>query len=1087
MSRVIYFLVSLGFSIFVLYTLAFIWFSDFRNRRLTGFFVMWLDVCLWALFNGISVIIADNFFDLLYYLRMIPVCILPYSLLWFFLSYSGSSLAESKPLRWIITGIPAMDILALLTNPLHGLYFRSFEGLIPERGILFWIHTWFSYFAILLGVIRFFVYLFRATKKKRMVLFTGIILLIPWGGNIAFTLIEPSLFLNPTPLVFCLSFFVFFLVSYKSHFFNFKTLALAGIFETYHDAIVLVGKDGFIRDFNNKFAACFPFFTVVSGETPAAAFVRCLGEKALDTVPKILPESPDPAFFEDGEFTVIHDGEKRAYHCSLQRFKGGIWGQRRTAVDYSVTFRDITEEKRQSRRLMELKVAAETVSEAKSSFLANTSHEIRTPLNVILGIAELILRKNIPPDIYEDAANIKEAGDNLLSIINDILDISKIEAGKMEISPQDYRFTALINECIGIIRVRIFNKRIRFITNIDSTIPEELTGDMARIRQILLNLLNNAVKYTREGYIKLTVYGEKPAEARKNAREVCLVFRIEDTGVGIKPEDMSSVFDNFVRLDSHRDRAIEGTGLGLPISRNLIRLMGGDITLESVYGKGSVFTAKLPQGVRGGSIIAQVEKPKLKPVLLYERRAIYGDSVLYTLQNLGVSAAAVEPERIKEELLTEKWAYIFVSPDVGEWVLNFIKEKKLKTIMVLLAKLEEMAVYKYTPKIMIPTYATPIANVLNGVMENRPHEDTGVHFTVKGAKVLVVDDIDTNLMVARGFLEAYQAEVHTCGSGMKAVELIQENRYDIIFLDHIMPEMDGIETAAIIRAMDGDYYRSVPIIALTANAVVGMRDMFLEKNFNDFVSKPIGLRQLGEMLIKWIPKDKRQAEEAVPVAMSAWELDEEAAGPAGFNDELDELTEAGVNVKTGLSFTGGAPAVYRKVLAVFLRDAEDRFDLLEQVPDEPARRLFVTCVHALKSAAASIGADAVSKQALELETAGNMGDAAVLENKLPLFRQSLGLLMEAIRRTLKAHAGTAGEKSPEPLVSHLPRFRELRKALEQEEPAQIDRLLTELEKISFDEETASVLSDISDAVLLCEYGLALEKTDGILKRVRCEV
>jgi signal transduction histidine kinase/CheY-like chemotaxis protein len=1042
---------------------------------------MWLDVCLWALLNGISVIVADDYFSLLYYLRMIPVCILPYSLLWFFLTCSGSKLMELKPVQRIVVIIPALDILALLTNPLHGLYFRDSGVLNPGRGMLFWIHTGFSYFAILIGVVRFFGYLFRATKKNRMVLFAAICVLIPWAVNIFLTLTQISLSLNPTPVVFCFSFFVFFLVLYKSRFFSFKTLALAGIFETYHDAIVLVGKDGFIRDFNNKFVACFPSFTAIPGETPVAALVRCLKEEARDTVPDILPESPDPAFFADGEFTVIHDREERTYHCSLQNFKKEVWSRRKNAIDYAVIFHDITDDKKQSRRLMELKIAAETASEAKSSFLANTSHEIRTPLNVILGIAELILRKNIPPDIYEDAANIKQAGDNLLAIINDILDISKIEAGKMEISPQDYRFTALINECISIIRIRISDKRIRFITNIDSRIPEHLTGDMVRIRQILLNLLNNAVKYTREGYIKLTVYREKPEETQESTQEVRLIFRVEDTGIGIKAEDISHVFDNFVRLDSHRDRAIEGTGLGLPISRNLIRLMGGDITLESVYGKGSVFTAELSQKVRDNSIIAQVEHPELKPVLLYERRTIYEESVFYTLQNLGVSAAVIEPEKIPEELLTEKWAYIFVSPDVGEWVLNFIRENKLKIIMVLLAKLEEMVIYKYTPKIMIPTYATPVANILNGVMENKPHENTGIRFTAKGAKVLVVDDIDTNLIVARGFLEAYQVEVHTCNSGKKAVKLIRENRYDMIFLDHMMPEMDGIETAAIIRAMDGDYYRNVPIIALTANAVAGMKDMFLEKNFNDFVSKPIGLRQFDEVLIKWIPKDKQQREEIVPVTMSAWEINTEAGTAAASNDEWDELAEAGVNVKIGLSFTGGTAAGYRRVLAVFLRDVEDRFSLLEQAPNEPERHMFVTCVHALKSAAASIGADAVSKQALELETAGNRNDTVVLENKLPLFRQSLGLLMEAIRHTLKTHAGTAGEKNPELLVPHLPRFRELREALEQEEPALIDHLLRELGKISFNGETAALLSDVSDAVLMCEYGLAMEKIDGFLR------
>jgi signal transduction histidine kinase/DNA-binding response OmpR family regulator/HPt (histidine-containing phosphotransfer) domain-containing protein len=1089
MVKMIFFLASLALSVFVIYCIALIWFSDTRNRRLMSFFLVGLDVCLWSLFNGISVIISDSDYPFFYTLRMIIVCILPYALFWFFLSYSGSKLANNKFISWIIIIIPAVDILALLTNPLHKLYFTDFVDLIPITGILFWIHTGFSYFTILLGTVWFFIFIFRAAKGNPLVLFTGIGTLIPWAVNVLYTFAGKLLPVNLSPIVFCLSFSIFFFSSYKFHLFNFKNSALAVLFETYQEAIVLTGKDGRIIDFNNKFTACFPSFDVIPRETPAEAFIGYLRTEARNTVPEDLFENPDASAFAGGEFTVFRDGRERIYHISLQYFEDEVHHRYKKAVDYSITFHDITEDKERNRRLLDLKTAAETASQAKSSFLANTSHEIRTPLNAIIGIVELILRKDISSDVYEDAMNIKQAGNNLLTIINDILDISKIESGKMEISSHDYRFTTLINECIGIIRVRISDKRIRFITNIDSKIPEQLSGDMARVRQILLNLLNNAVKYTEEGYIKFSVRGEFRNSVQNDAqgtpREINLIFEIEDTGIGIKTEDMHQLFDNFARLDSHRNQNIEGTGLGLSISHNLIQLMGGDITVESVYGKGSLFKAVLPQKVRDSGVIAQVENPELKPVLLYERRTIYGESVFYSLQNLEVPVNIVEPERLQEELLTEKWAFVFVSPDVGEGVLNFIKEKRLKTVMVLLARLEEVSIYKYTPKITIPTYTAPVANVLNGVMENKSHEHSDVCFTARGAKVLVVDDIDTNLIVAQGFLSVYQMEVHTCNTGKKAIKLIQENRYDMIFLDHMMPEMDGIETAARIREWEKEQQEQLPggvdrgptpIIALTANAVVGMKDVFLGKGFNDFISKPIEIQHLEEMVLKWIPKEKQQQKEtSVPIAITEWGVNT-AADTAGIpaEDEWADLTGTGVDIQTGLGFTGGTEAGYRKVLAVFLRDAKERFALLEMPPDETARRAFVTSVHALKSASASIGAGGVSKQAAELETAGKEDDFAVLETKLPLFRQSLKALIEALDRTLKTRQGT------ETAIPHLPRFEELKAALKQGRPGLIDRILGDLGKISFNEETTTILAEIADAVLLGEYETAIVKIDLLL-------
>ncbi|MDR2662669.1 MAG: response regulator, partial [Treponema sp.] len=385
--------------------------------------------------------------------------------------------------------------------------------------------------------------------------------------------------------------------------------------------------------------------------------------------------------------------------------------------------------------------AAKAANEAKSVFLANMSHEIRTPMNAIIGMADLLLRENLPPGAGRKAWNIKNAGENLLTVINDILDLSKIESGRLEIVPAEYLLSSVLYDTVTIIRIKLVEKPLRFAVKIRDPIPpDRLEGDAVRLRQVLLNLLSNAVKYTHKGSVTLTVEGKVLGE------NITLFFTVRDTGIGISPADMDKVFGQFSQVDTHRNRGIEGTGLGLAISRNLCRLMGGDITVESEYGKGSVFTAFVVQKV-------------LDPAPL--------------------NAA-------------------FAAPG-------------------------------------------PAAN------------KTGALFTAPGARVLVVDDIAANLEVASGLLAPYSMKIDVCTSGTHALHLAKENAYDIIFMDHMMPGMDGIEVTAAIR----EFNKTVPVIALTANAVSGMRELFLEKGFNDFLSKPIEIAKLDALVAKWIPADKK--------------------------------------------------------------------------------------------------------------------------------------------------------------------------------------------------------------------------------------
>jgi signal transduction histidine kinase/DNA-binding NarL/FixJ family response regulator/HPt (histidine-containing phosphotransfer) domain-containing protein len=550
-------------------------------------------------------------------------------------------------------------------------------------------------------------------------------------------------------------------------------------------------------------------------------------------------------------------------------------------------------------RLAAARIRSDEANKSKSTFLARMSHEIRTPMNAITGMSELAARALDEGDASaakERVLNIKQASANLLSIINDILDFSKIESGKMEIVPADYTLSSLVNDVANIIRMRISDPGVRFTIDIDSGIPNALFGDETRIRQVMLNILGNAVKFTRRGSISFAINGKITGEDT-----VMLTISVADTGEGIREEDIGKLFGDFVQVGAERGKGAEGTGLGLAIAKNLAQAMGGDITVTSVYGKGSTFTVTLPQKIRS---------------------------------------------------------------------------------------------------------AEPVAGLrLNG--SRAADDNAAAAFSAPSARALVVDDIGTNIQVAVGLLSPYNMQVDSCLSGAEAISAVKANSYDLVLMDHMMPEMDGIETTRRIRKLGGGC-AEIPVVALTANAVSGVKEMFLQNGFNDFLSKPIDTAKLGAVLERWIPKEKQMPPAAKDNTANANrpvppDINKNDTADAGADDNQPappdinkEIAINGVDVKLGLQRTGGKAADYLRTLAAFSKDGAHIIGEIKKSLETGDIPRYVTQVHGLKSAAANIGAVGLSESAKALEMAGQRNDRAFIDDNTARLSADLETLLRDI-------------------------------------------------------------------------------------------
>ncbi len=725
-----------------------------------------------------------------------------------------------------------------------------------------------------------------------------------------------------------------------------------------------------------------------------------------------------------------------------------------------IVLKDITE-------FYEMKEKAEIAGKAKTEFLTNMSHEIRTPMNAIVGMVELIMRENISDIVREHVYNIKSASTNLLGIINDILDISKVESGKIELLEDEYEFASIINDITNMAVVRIDEKDIDFLVEVDPTIPYKLFGDEIRLRQIIINLVNNAIKFTTSGYVRLKIDSQ-----RIEYNEVNLKVSVKDTGMGIKSEDMNKLFESFKQVDTRRNRNIEGTGLGLAISKSLVELMGGEIFVESKYGQGSEFSFIVPQKVTNYKGFADINNDKLNQnILVYEEQNTYEKSLKYTFESLNLNVDYCKSEiSFTNAIYEKKYDHIFTSYKIIEKYKNEILNRNIDAKLNAMINLGEgYRIVDDVTYIQKPIYSLPIASILNeeniSLLYAKDSNENQVSFIAPEAKILIVDDNAVNLKVACGFMSQYQMEMDTAISGFEALEMVTKKKYNLIFMDHMMPEMDGLDTTKAIRSISGEYYKEVPIVALTANAISGAKEMFLSNSMQDFLSKPIDAKKLNNILKRWIPDElKKNPNESLKIDKNKEEKNIKLN--LKYIDYEDSLKKNNLDIDS-----------YIDILKIFLRDGNNKFDNLNHYAKEELKRYIIE-VHAIKSSSLSIGAYSLSNKAKLLEEAGKSANIKYIQENHPIFmheyKEILNSIKENIHNIESNEAYNNTEKVEVDKADILSKIDQIKAALDDFEADVAKELLEELKFVKLIEENSSIIDKTLELIDMFEYDKAIE-------------
>ncbi len=756
------------------------------------------------------------------------------------------------------------SVLAVWTNKMHHLYYKSMELVTEGRphmdveyGPLFWVYL----ACVVIPYSVAIVFLLREIGKekephrKNTLIVIMALSFLPIVTMVLHALVD-GLSFDVTPIVVLVVINIAIYLLRRIQGFDINRMAYDKILNVMDDGVIALDRDYRILFYNEPAAVTFP------------------GLRDATTTEKIMDidEFPTESILAPGKTEFERDGRYYEGHLNVIRDNFDV------VRGYAVLIFDVTEMYNFMDEIVKMKDEADSANQAKSEFLANMSHEIRTPMNAIMGLSELIMEESVGRLVHDYANDIKSASNSLLGIINNILDLSKVESGKMEINEEEYSIYDLIMEISGLLKFSAANKALMLKVDFDESIPNLLYGDSGKIRQIIINLSNNAIKFTRQGQIFLSLAYEVTDD-----RKLDLVIKVKDTGIGIKEEDLERIFEDFQQVDTKKNRNVEGSGLGLAITRSLIILLGGTISVESEYGVGTTFTVRLPQIIANKTPVIECK----------------------------------EKEDTEVKMRTDK----YICPEL---------------------------------------------------------------------KVLIVDDNKINLKVAAGLIGLYGPKIEEVTSGADAIAKVMENKYDIIFMDHMMPEMDGVEACQIIREQCGDNGRDAVIIALTANALKGAEEMFLENGFDAFLPKPIDKNALHHMMNRFVPADMKEIVEG------------EEKENIYSKEDLKSLAMEGVDVKAGMDLHRGLDD-YLKLLELYYTDGMEKVTLIRELAEEFDYHGYEIEVHALKSASANIGANELSAMAKANEDAAREEKGDFVQENYETLVICYQNILNEIERVLRNH------------------------------------------------------------------------------------
>ncbi len=615
----------------------------------------------------------------------------------------------------------------------------------------------------------------------------------------------------------------------------------------------------------------------------------------------------------------------------------------------------------------------EETKQSKDDFLSNISHEIRTPVNTICGMSELAMYQENADRRREEISDIRDAGRSLMSLINDILDFTQLQQGRMDLEEEAYSITSTISDIVAMAMARKKGRRIGLIVDCDADIPCRLLGDEKKIRRVIMNLVDNAVKFTEEGSITIGIH------VRREDYGINLCVSVKDTGIGMSETSVERLFESFNQVDTGRNRQEGGIGLGLAIARALVLKMNGTLTVRSRPGRGSAVRFVIPQKILEDKPIVQIRNRETLNVAVYMNmeqfhmaymRDAYGDNITRMLQQLQVKSHLCRSlAELKRREKREGFTHIFIG------LAEYREEREYfdtlagfcKITLIIEAEDEKYIENPNLLRIYRPFYLLPTAGILNGgrgMFKNRRTRGPQ-RFTAPDAHVLVVDDNVMNIRVLEGLLQEYQMKITYAVSGAEALEHMEKEYFDFVFMDHMMPEMDGIETLRRIRSRLGIYYQKIPVIALTANTAPGSRNMFLEAGFDDFLEKPVEISVLERVLLRNIPGEKL-----------IFQSEKELLPENGAEEGVPVISD--LDVAQGMLYCGGKEQ-YLEILSAYCDSGTKQRQELERLFMQEDWENYTIKVHALKSTMHSIGAGLSASRAKALEEAGRRGDTVYIK------------------------------------------------------------------------------------------------------------